>query len=707
MTLAWVLGTDRRQLTEAVGLRVRRAGRALFGDRLGFVVFLAGLTFVAVYWRIGVFITDSYAIANTLVNVADGNLVIKEIVYSLNYESQPGFWITDGTIYGRNYGHAVLSLPVLWVLEATSILFDLRLVLAGGWSLLVIAFADQTGRVLGRHRLCSLVGCAVGLVAFASSLFVATPLDTRWLPFVALQLTTMVATAFVGVTLYRLLGRMHGRRIGTVAGLGAVVATAVGFWASLPKRHVLSTLAVVVAVTGFYFAREHDSQRLALAARVVPYISVALLAWVHPLEALAVFAVLVPVDLLTAPSNTPRSLAIIAVVFLVALGPFIATNYAISGDPFGPPRSLEPYYGQVEPPTADDPAVGGGGSGDRSTAQTPQAGDGTAGSTPGGGGSEPTSDGETATPPPTVSADGTETPATAERSPPGGTDGETSPLAPLVALVTVLVGLLTTAIDGVVGAIARGWIFFEEGLNMLTAESDRLYHTFLRSGRISLEYVDYRMNQQEAIELTVLETTPLLAGLAGTVAVGARGVAALPDPEAIRSGIARPERQTDLLVIAIVTVFAIVNISRLPTHAQITVRYLVPIVPLGLYGVARLRCVHSVVRTDLRWIAGAYAGTLVVGGLGFLAATLWLGLALGEAMQLHALVNLASAALLAGWAVAASLVDLDGRIGAVALALPAALTTLFLLFTGLVYFQYADYALPVARLLADWLPVAI
>jgi hypothetical protein len=131
-------------------------------------------------------------------------------------------------------------------------------------------------------------------------------------------------------------------------------------------------------------------------------------------------------------------------------------------------------------------------------------------------------------------------------------------------------------------------------------------------------------------------------------------------------------------------------------------------VPLGLYGVARLGPVGPVARADPRWLAGAYVSTLAVGGAAFLAAHVWLGLALGEAMQLHALVNLVSAGLLAGWALPAGLgVDLDERIGVVALAVPAALTTLFLLFAGLAYFDYAQYALPLARSVAEPLPVAV
>jgi hypothetical protein len=261
------------------------------------------------------------------------------------------------------------------------------------------------------------------------------------------------------------------------------------------------------------------------------------------------------------------------------------------------------------------------------------------------------------------------------------------------------------AIEGSSWAVGEGWSYVDTGLTLAQEEPERLYHTFVRSGRIP-EYVDYGMTDQEAIDLALLEVAPLLGGALGVVGAGVHRLRAASLASA-RTALVRPARQTDLLAVAMTLALVLANVERLPLHTQFTVRYLVPIVPLGLYGIARLDCVHRVVRADLRWITGAYLGTLLVGGLGFLAANLWLGLALGEAMQLHALVNLASAALLASWAVVASLVDLDERVGIVTLALPAALSTLFLLFTGLLYLQYADYALSLVETLIELIPISI
>jgi len=699
--LSEIVQIGSQDFTESADRWRRRLGRALFGDRYGVVLFLGTLAILTTYWRVGVFLTDSYAIANGLVNVADGHLEITKITYSLTLGSQPGLWYADGAVYARNYAHIFLSLPALWVLDALAALFDLRLVLAAAWSGIIVLLFDRAGRILDRHEPFAIGGAALALLTFLASALVAAPLPDRWTAFLALQITGMLAVAFAGVVLYRVLAHAHGRRVGLVFGAAAVVASPVSFWASIPKRHALSGLAVVAVLGAFYFSRAADTRRHALGLRALAYVVVALWAWLHALEALVVFAVLIPTDFATARSNHPKHLAVVALVFLVALTPFLATNAAINGDPFQPPRSLDSFSGQVDPlatggQDGGDSRSGGGGS-------TPTA-------TPTE--SQPTTDTSTATdgtgPPATTNTTTTESGTggtTAPESPGPVSPSEPSP-GPIATLLSALAAILGVAIEGSTWAFGKGWSYVDTGISLAQDEPERLYHTFLRSGRIP-EYVRYRMTDQEAIDLALLEVAPLLGGLLGVLGASLRRLRTL-SLHAFRTALGRPTRQTDLLAVAMTVALVLMNVERLPLHTQITVRYLVPIVPLGLYGVARLGCVQRAVSADLRWLTGAYVGTFLLGTLGFLLAHLWLDLALGEAMQLHALVNLAGAGLLAIWAVVAGLgFDFDERVGVVALAIPAALSTLFLLFTGLVYFQYADYALPLVETLVELLPFAI
>lgn len=634
----------------------RLAARAVFGDRTGVVVFLAGLVVVSAYWRIGVFISDSYAVGNALANLADGHLSITKLVYSINYGSQPGLVAVDGAVYGRNYGHVVVSLPVLWLFETLTVVVDPRLVLAAGWSVLVLLLFEQTGRVVGQSARWSRIGGVVALLAFVGNAAVATPVAPKWFPFVALQVTTMVAAALVGVVLYRLLSAFHGARVGGVIGLVAIVATPLGFWASIPKRHVFTALAAVGMVTAFYFARTVESGRTGLVARALSYGIVGLTTWMHPGEALVLFLALAPIDLVTARSNHPRRLAVVAGVFLLALTPFLVTNYAISGNPFAPPRTLPQAPAQ---PDSVDQAL------------------------------------ESIVPRRTSERTAPALPT------PGG------PQYPLVlSVVTLFSGVFELALRGLQRVIEP----FATSVEAVGREPARLYYTFVRSGRIpafDFYTLEYAVNRQEAIELTLLETTPVLATLAGGLGVAGRRLRS-SSVRTIRTGLGRPERQTDVLALAVAVLFCLLYLARLPFHSQITVRYLLPVGVLGLYGVGRLGAVHRALRVDWRLVAGAYGSVVLVSLGGVTAVVLWLDLAIGEAMQLHALLGLASAAVVSVWAIVESLgVEIDSRVGTVAIAVPVGLTTVFLLVTGFVYFQYADYALPVAQTFTELLPVSV
>jgi len=646
---------------------------------------------LVVYWRTGVFITDNYAVANGLVNVANGHLAITEIRYSLTLGSQPGLMYSADAVYARNYAHIFLSLPVLWILEGVAALFDIRLVLVAGHAGLVLVFFERLGRVADRHRLLALAGSALATGLFLTNVVLAPPLLETWLPLVALQLTTMLAVAFTGVVVYRLLAHLHGHRVGLLIGAGTVLASPVGFWASIPKRHSLSTLAVVTVLAAFYFSRTAHTGRRALGFRVLAYVTTALFAWLHGLEAFVVLVALVTVDFATAHTLRPRQIAVISVVFLVALSPFLLTNLVVTGNPLQPPRSIDQFRGQVDP--LDRGVNEGGDAGARTSTPVP-------GNVTNGTATENVTNG---------TATGNVTNGTSPTTP-----GPASPLSEsdsspglFTTLWTSIIGAGGLVVEQTIWAAEQSWGFFDDGLAAVQKDPSRLYHTFLRSGRIPVN-VEYANSQQEAIDLALFEAAPLLGGLAGVLGAGVKRMYRRPSFQQVLASARQPERQVDLLAVVIALLFLLTYIERLPIQAQITVRYLLPIVPLGLYGVGRLGAVHRVVEHDWQWLAGSYLTTVVLGSLVLAVNLTWLNLAIGEAMQFHALLWLASASLFAVWTTGAGLKpDADRRTGAVVFAIPAGLTTVFLLFTGLVYFQYGQYALPIVEAVTEWFPVAV
>lgn len=645
-------GTSVGAVTAMARRHLVRLGRVLWGDRSGLAVFLAAVVFLGALWRIDFLLTDSETVANLLTNVADGRLAIVDTPYSLTAGQQPGLVDVDGRLYGRNYGQVYLAVPLLWLLDGLAGLVDLRLLLSAGWALAIVTLCETVASHLDRPRIAD-IGAGLGLCAFVLSALVATQIGwfDRPRPLVALGLSTVLLAAVGATTLYRLLAWAHGRRLGIAGGLALVVASPVGFWASFPKRHVLSATALLLTCFLFAVSREGAGRRQTLA-RAGAYAVVGYLASVHAFEGAFALAILAPLDLATAPSNDRRTLAVVAVVAFLAVTPMLATNAAVSGDPFSPPRTLPGAEGGL--PT--DPGGGGGEDG-------------------GAGGSD--------------GADGGAT----------GSGGGTGPSLldglPFVGLLAPLFAVLDK-IGWVAGYMYAAVV---EGLAAST-ELDRLGSVFVRGGWIP--GVDYHHNGYEAYELTVLEALPLAGALAWLPVAAVRGLRDGLGPAAsrLRAGLADPVRQTDLLAGGFALTLVTVYLPLLPLFSTITVRYVVPALALVLYVVFRLAPVRAGVREAGRSLAVAYGATVLFGGLGVIAALWALDPATGEAVQLHALVGIAAAAIV-GATTATWPLHRRPRLVAASLGLAAGATTVFLGLAALSYFADGNHALDLVRIAAD------
>ncbi|QLH84344.1 hypothetical protein [Halosimplex pelagicum] len=656
------MSTERARTLATADARERLAAartvlvRAIVGDRLGLVVCLGTLLAVGVTWRVGVFINDSYTLANALVALVDGSLVLDEAVYgSLEV---PGVQVHDGRLYGRNYGQVALAVPLLWALRAATAVADPGLLFAAAWSLLALAFAVQVGRLTGRESLCASVGAVLALATFGINAALAEPIPARLLPLAALQFGTVLATAVVATTVYRLLTRMHDRRVGVAAAVVSVLATPVGFWAAIPKRHVTVTALLVGVVYAFYRSRSdagadgRDTLLSPTGFRALAYALVGLCTWVHAGEAFVVFLALVAVDLPTAPSNDRRTLAVVGAAFAASLVPFFATNALISGDPIRPPRMLSEFA-----VPADRGAFGGASGG--------AGGDGGAAT---GGGSAPL-------------------------LPP--------PLRAVVATAAERLGLLFGP--------------FVAGAKSAVSDPESLYRTFVRAGYDG--YIGARDNDQ-AINLSVLESAPVLAGVAALVAAGGRRAAVAVRGRgtgpgfgarlrrSVRTASTSPTAATDAFVALVAVLFTLVYIPRLPLFAQVTVRYLLPVYVLAVYALARQPWARRVLADHGRVALWSYLGGVLLGSqLIFVVVTVG-SFGRGGAFQLHAVVGLAVGAVFAVSAVGSALDERFDSVTAVAGGLAAALGTNLALLSALVYFQYGPYALPVVDWLADLLASA-
>lgn len=683
---------------------LRRGGRAVFGDRRGLALWLGLVIVLWIPWRIGVgaVVTDTNALANTVVAVSRGQLAVTELRYPLDTLGagvvQQGLHQHDGLLYGRNYGQAAAAVPVVWFLQGVAAVADLRAGLAGVWSLFVLAFATQVGRLVDRRRAAGRVGAVLALAAFGWHVAAAAPLDDRLLHAVALQASTLLAAATTAVLVYRLVACFEGARVGLAAGVATGLASPVAFWATVPKRHVLVSLLVVATVLAFAVGRRREEP--SRWARALPYALAGLVAWISAFEGFVLVVALAAVDLPTARSNGVRDLLVVALALGLGLMPAFATNFLISGDPFRAPRLLSGVRAAGIELGPDGRATAGATPGEEGvtiSAAKPPGGEETARAATGGAGD---------------AASRAASGAASEAS----SGAATGPRSDLLAAPLQAGG----AFDRIVEVLRRT---VGGALSALT-DPDRLWHVFVRSGNVP--GVNYRLIGYRIVELTVLESAPLLGALAvapalalarlrGTVAaVAARDDSGAGSPRRIRSALGSrtpaslsPARQTDLLVVVVAVAFAFAFLQRLPLHAQFTVRYVLPVYPLALYGVARLAPVASSLRGAPRSAAGGFLAGVAC-WTGVVVATLaTASLAVGEAVQFHALGHLLAAVVVAGLVAGRCLAPerVRRRWVAAALGVTGGITTGYYLLVGLGYFRYGTYALSIGGRLADLVPI--
>lgn len=679
---------------DAVG---RRAFHVVFGDRVGAAVFVAALLFFSLFWRVEFLSTDNYMHVNVLLSASDGGLAIDRFAYGPPTGETPGVHYLDGRVYGDNYGLILTSLPAFFVYGVLSTFVELSLALAGLWSLGVLALVVLVRPELDYDQFrVTLVGAGVAFVAFLVNAAVVEPLSPRWVPLLALQTTSMVAAAFVAVTLYRLATTQYERRVGTAAGVATFLATPVAFWAVVPKRHSATALFAIVALYAFYRSRSAATEPEETKFRALAYAAVGLCTWVHSAEALILFVALVPVDLATARTNRPRHLAVVAAAFAVSLLPFLLTNYAVTGNPAQPLRLVPKYTGQ---PLTVDHLIGNHPTGD-STA----------------GGATPTGTETIATTSPKSSS---EAAVEASRTDATGTDARPDTPAPTPSLAervsAVIAGLAAVARRGTETAV-DGVGYFTRRLALsarVLGDVERFADVFFRSGyRPTL-----RASQDRAVNLSVLESMPLLGvGLALPILAIRTGWVGWRNRVLARSRPRRnsrrtlptrplsPARATDLFVATYAVLLVVFYVRVLPLHHMLTVRYLHPLYPLGVYVLVRTPAVRRVLEREWAVLRRSYVVGVALSLPLYLGALVAFDAVHGEAVQLYGLCAFAVGLCAGVWTVRAELGRSDRTLrgGALVLGLAAAVMTVYLLVSGVVLFSVTgEFALPVSGAVSD------
>jgi len=233
------------------------------------------------------------------------------------------------------------------------------------------------------------------------------------------------------------------------------------------------------------------------------------------------------------------------------------------------------------------------------------------------------------------------------------------------------------------------------GASVLFTRPEALYATLVRSGDAAAAL---DISGRESANLAVLESAPVLAALVGWLSVGWRKRHTISIPDRVISGRAVVDLFVALLAVTLTLLYA----HRLPVHAQLTVRYLFPLYPLGVYLLLRLPVVRHTIAARWRAFAWTTAATVLIGGQLVVVAVFWTAAGLGEAVQLHAVVGLATAFPLAIWALVGRSDGAFGYAGAILLGVTTALASLFGILAAIEYYPIRNaHLLPIVRIVAE------
>jgi hypothetical protein len=233
------------------------------------------------------------------------------------------------------------------------------------------------------------------------------------------------------------------------------------------------------------------------------------------------------------------------------------------------------------------------------------------------------------------------------------------------------------------------------GVVVLFTDPEALYHTLIRSGDAAAAL---DASEQYSVNLTILESAPVLAAVVGGVPALWRRRNTISIPKRVLSGCT----VVDVFAVAVVLATTFQYASRLPVHAQLTVRYLLVLYPLGIYLLVRLPVVRQTLEGNWRVFAWTTAATVLIGGQLLAVGVFLTARGPGETIQFHGVVALVLAIPLSLWALVGRSDGVVGGLGAVLLGITTGVSTVFTIFVAIEYYPLGStHLLPVVRAFAE------
>jgi hypothetical protein len=602
-----------------------------FLSRTELLLFFCSLLFAGIYWRFGVLISDTFTVANTLLAVSEGHLFLDTLQYG--GDVSPGMSYSEGKLYGRNYGMAFLATPILWMIEFASGILDLRIMLVGLWCTMFMWAIALIGERLGLKHYLIMGGVIAAIFLFIVNMMYATEIVNKKFPIIALQILSLSCFSITTVLIQRIVRRLHGEFLGTLAGFAAIVAIPLSYWATIPKRHAVVAMFLILGL--YLFGRSFDATgvRGPWWYRASAYGSVGFTAWVHPGEALFALAGLGLVDITVRQDAFQfKELILVGLVLIAALSPFFVTNTVASGDPLSPPILNEKFDGTQNVTVGPDRIV------NNSTGRKITT---------------------------SVGASGNR--IDIKNSSPVLTGSE----QPQLEGIGRLVRQTRRAIEALGSPYILFWAYIESGYVTSVVDSD--------------------LNQE--LNLAIFESSPLLTitlpAILSVLIRYKKNENKIIDTDTHIIAV-------NSLSVVWILAFTFLYLPDLPESAQFTVRYLIPITPLFIILLSASDLVQQVTQ-HWRLMCWSVAGGTLIGGQLALGWMILTAPGIGEAIQFHGLINHLIGAGLVLWGVGEVLTSRDmTRLGAFLFGLAVSGTIVFVVLSGVGYLNYStDLMLPV------------
>lgn len=670
-----VVDTDNPVVRTLAGVK-----RVLFGDDLGLLVFLAPLVVLLSIARVDVFVNDTYAVVNGLYSASNGHIVLTDVIFGPASGDTPGVSVSGSKVVARNYGQIAASLPVYLLLRGLALVFRLPALLVCLWALLVFGVLLRLVRYTERGR--PRTAGVVTVLVFVPNILFLDPIRPEFLLYVALQITSLLAASGVGLLLYRILSDDLGSVPAAMVGVAGTLATPVGIFATIPKRHSFSAFAVLLAMYWLYRSRVASAPRDRWY-KCGAYATVGGLAWINTPEGFILLLAIGTADLLGDGVPSPKDAAFTATALGISLVPFFITNYLVTGNPLRPLRTLEDYSGD----TFSDggyPSVGGdGGSGAESS------GDGRSGAGSGGDGGSGIGGG----------GDGGF----------GTGGGESGSVLDSVILrlrrlfysgVTLVYGVGTAAarlagrVLSLVASITGLVAYRLEWASDVVVNTSRIQEVLFRRGFTGRSPI----RSPRAVNLSVLESLPILGATVGSV----RTVTQL------RVGDLRQWRESayftaDITAVVFCGILFVLALPQLPLHVSYTVRYVHPMFPIALLFVVRVPVVRSALTRRPRTVGVAYLLTVCVGLPSYAGAVVLFADIPSEAVQLYALPAFLVGVVVALVVLTTAEFDVPSgtTVTAVTLGVACGVVTVYVVGFSVVVYGTEQHMLPVVEMLTD------